>query len=196
MRRLARRRKNGYAAGVLVFARFGSNNEAFVLLGADRSYAWSDFGGRSEACDDAPVSTALRELDEETLRMVVPEDLRLDQDPIISKTLCGHQYFMHVAMYRGDESAARAIVSDYAKTHETCRYAEKTQLRWFRWSTIRDLSCRAPIAEVSLRDVFRRTIVMRLDAVEASLVRLCDPPEYGPPDTPASPVQTESDALS
>ena len=179
-----------------MFARFGSNNEAFVLLGADRSYAWSDFGGRSEACDDAPVSTALRELDEETLRMVVPEDLRLDQDPIISKTLCGHQYFMHVAMYRGDESAARAIVSDYAKTHETCRYAEKTQLRWFRWSTIRDLSCRAPIAEVSLRDVFRRTIVMRLDAVEASLVRLCDPPEYGPPDTPASPVQTESDALS
>ena len=31
---------------------------------------WSDFGGRSEVFDKAPVSTALRELDEETLGSV------------------------------------------------------------------------------------------------------------------------------
>jgi hypothetical protein len=166
-----RRRRSVYAAGVLVFALLC--DRLVVLLGADRMGTWSDFGGRSEACDKAPVATALRELDEETLRTVSRDMLLLDEAAIHSRTLCGHRYYLHVALFRGDERAARAVVSEFADAHASSKHAEKTEMRWFEWDTIRELTTRGRSGGVALRDVFSRTIVTRLHEVEAAVAGLC-----------------------
>jgi 8-oxo-dGTP pyrophosphatase MutT (NUDIX family) len=181
-----RRRRSVYAAGVLVFAVLC--DKLFVLLGADRMCTWSDFGGRSEASDKAPVSTALRELDEETLRMVSSDMLLLDEDAIHSKTLCGHKYYLHVALFRGDEHDARAVVSEFAGAHASSKHAEKTELRWFEWAEICELT--RGRAGVALRDVFSRTIVTRIREVEAAVAGLFSrqrrrEDEGGPVETPA-----------
>lgn len=166
-----RRRRGVYAAGVLVFGVLC--DKLFVLLGADRMCTWSDFGGRSEACDQAPVSTALRELDEETLCMVSRDMLLLEEVAIHSRTLCGHRYYLHIALFRGDERDARAVVSEFADAHASSKHAEKTELRWFEWDTIRELTRGRGGTGVALRDVFSRTIVTRLHEVEAALAGLC-----------------------
>ena len=170
-RRQQRRRRGVYAAGVLVFALLC--DKLFVLLGADRLSVWSDFGGRSEAFDKEPLSTALRELDEETLCTVSREMLLLDEDAIHSKTLCGYRYYLHVALLRGGESEAHAVVSGFANAHALSKHAEKTELRWFEWGAIRALMTgRESACDIALRDVFRRTMVTRLPEVEAALAAL------------------------
>ncbi len=166
-----RRRRSVYAAGVLVFALLC--DKLFVLLGADRMSTWSDFGGRSEASDKAPVLTALRELDEETLCIVSRDMLLLDDEAIISKTLCGHRYYLHIALFSGDESDAHAVVSDFADAHAVSRHAEKTELRWFEWDDVCALTRGRIRPGIILRDVFSRTIVTRLREVEAAVAGLC-----------------------
>jgi 8-oxo-dGTP pyrophosphatase MutT (NUDIX family) len=184
-----RRRRSVYAAGVLVFALLC--DKLFVLLGADRMCTWSDFGGRSEASDKAPVSTALRELDEETLCMVSSDMLLLDGDAVHSKTLCGHRYYLHVALFRGDESDARAVVSNFADAHASSRHSEKTELRWFEWDEICALTRGWVCPGIALRDVFSRTIVTRLNEVEAALARLCSKQTHSEDGSAASPVESE-----
>ncbi len=166
-----RRRRSVYAAGVLVFALLCG--KLFVLLGADRMCTWSDFGGRSEASDKAPVSTALRELDEETLCMVSSDMLLLDCEAILSRTLCGHRYYLHIALFRGDESDAHAVVGNFADAHASSRHSEKTELRWFEWDEVRALTSGRGCTGIALRDVFSRTIVTRLHEVEGALAGLC-----------------------
>jgi hypothetical protein len=170
MRRAPKRRRPYYAAGVLVCMLL--NNEAHVLLGADTQMAWSDFGGRSEYEDmSMPMATALRELDEETLCAVSPEFLSLEGKAIVSRTLSGQVYYMHVCAYTGSASAAAAIVDEHsAALSRTVGYVEKTSLRWFRWADI----LRA-LDGTELRDVFARTVSECRDQIELALSRLRPP---------------------
>ena len=170
MRRDPRRRRAYYAAGVLVCMLL--NNEAHVLLGADTHMAWSDFGGRSENEDmSMPIATALRELDEETLCAVRPDFLAIDGPPIVSRTLSGQAYYMHVCAYTGSAASAAAIVDEHtAALARTPGYVEKTALRWFRWADI--LSA---INSTALRDVFARTISEYRAQIESVLRKLRPP---------------------
>ena len=139
--------------------------------------------------DKAPVSTALRELDEETLCTVSrPMLLMVDDEAIHSKTLCGHRYYMHVALFRGDERDARAVVGEFADAHASSKHAEKTELRWFEWDEIRELARGRGCTGVALRDVFRRTIVTRLQEVEVAIERLCSKRREDEDGSAASPV--------
>lgn len=149
------RRRASYAAGVLIFALI--NSVVHVLLGADPTTgAWSDFGGRSEPCDDErPECTAMRELDEETLCTLDPTGLRVCAEPVVSRTLRDHAYYVYVALLR-DASECAAVVASYAdRLRVRTRHVEKARLEWFPWP-LRTAADAPP-----LRDVFLRTIELR-----------------------------------
>ena len=164
MRRATKRRRTYYAAGVLVCMLL--NDETHVLLGADTHMAWSDFGGRSEHEDMAlPIATALRELDEETLCAVRPDYLSIDEPPIVSRTLSGQAYYMHVCAYTGTAAAAAAIIDEHNDAmSRTVGYVEKTALRWFRWADIL-----GALHSSVLRDVFSRTIYEFREQIESAM---------------------------
>jgi hypothetical protein len=169
----ARRRRSVYSAGVLVFAFI--NSVLHVLLGADRDRLWSDFGGRCEPCDDGdPASTAMRELDEETLCVVHPEGLLVHEDPVIARTLRGNLYFMYVALLRDELVVPSAIGEHYAaRMRARSRPVEKTELGWFEWARLTD--------GLALRDVFLRSIETRRADIAARVDRLATRADRTPP---------------
>jgi hypothetical protein len=145
------------------------DGELCVLLGMD-GVAWSDFGGRSEHEDVCiPVATALRELDEETLCAVAAEDLALCRTAIEARTLSGQAYYLYVGLFTGSEDEARTIVGAFRHAHARARaaFAEKTELRWFRWEEL----LRMP--ESALRPVFHRTLREQRGEIERALTGLC-----------------------
>jgi hypothetical protein len=173
MRYCAKRRRPYYAAGVLVCMLL--NNEAHVLLGADPHRVWSDFGGRSEHEDvGIPLATALRELDEETLCAVHPERLAIDEPAVVSQTLSGSAYYMHIGVYTGGATEAEGIIEAHsAALSRSVGYVEKTELRWFRWA---DVAC--ALSGIRLRDVFYRTLAGSMAQIEAALRRLLSAPAH------------------
>jgi ADP-ribose pyrophosphatase YjhB (NUDIX family) len=170
MRYCAKRRRPYYAAGVLVCMLL--NNEAHVLLGADPQRVWSDFGGRSEHEDvGIPLATALRELDEETLCSVRPELLAIDTAAVVSRTLSGSAYYMHIGVYTGGASDAVGVIEAHsAALARSVGYVEKTELRWFRWADVA-----SALSGIRLRDVFYRTIANSMAQIESALRRLLRP---------------------
>jgi hypothetical protein len=172
MRYCTKRRRPYYAAGVLVFMLL--HNEAHVLLGADPQHAWSDFGGRSEHEDiGIPIATALRELDEETLCAVRPDRLAMD-DVVISQTLSGSAYYMHICLYTGGATEAEGVIEAHsAALARSVGYVEKTELRWFRWA---DVAC--ALSGIRLRDVFYRTLTSSMAQIEAAMRRLLPAPTH------------------
>lgn len=167
MRYCAKRRRPYYAAGVLVCMLL--NNEAHVLLGADPQRVWSDFGGRSEHEDvGIPLATALRELDEETLCSVRPDLLAIDTAAVVSRTLSGSAYYMHIGVYTGGVSEAAGIIEAHtAALSRSVGYVEKTELRWFRWADVANA-----LSGIRLRDVFHRTLANSMAQIEQALRRL------------------------
>jgi hypothetical protein len=170
MRYVEKRRRPYYAAGVLVCMRI--DGEAHVLLGADPHMVWSDFGGRSEHEDiGIPLATALRELDEETLCSVHPEYLSIDESAVLSRTLSGGAYYMHICLYTGGVAEAAGIIHAHtAALSRSVGYVEKTELRWFRWADVA-----SAFSGIRLRDVFSRTIVGSMPQIESTLRRLMPP---------------------
>ena len=170
MRYCTKRRRPYYAAGVLVCMLL--NNEAHVLLGADPQRVWSDFGGRSEHEDvGIPLATALRELDEETLCSVRPDLLAIDTAAVVSRTLSGSAYYMHIGVYTGGASDAVGVIEAHsAALARSVGYVEKTELRWFRWADVA-----SALSGIRLRDVFYRTIANSMAQIESALRRLLRP---------------------
>jgi hypothetical protein len=148
------------------------NNEAHVLLGADPQRVWSDFGGRSEHEDvGIPLATALRELDEETLCSVRPDLLAIDTAAVVSRTLSGSAYYMHIGVYTGGASDAVGVIEAHsAALARSVGYVEKTELRWFRWADVA-----SALSGIRLRDVFYRTIANSMAQIESALRRLLRP---------------------
>ena len=170
MSKLSRRKDKRYSAGVLPYTYF--NNTIYFLLGRDRKEeTWSDFGGKSEQCDNGKAeNTASREFYEETSGSVI--DVRTMRDRlqrkkdcrvIYSKTLNGYQYIMYVVRipYKDYRNIFLRVFSfiKYVKAHR--KFIEKDDIRWVSMSTLMHGIQEKPLRgsfNINLRPIFQRTL--------------------------------------
>jgi hypothetical protein len=148
----------------------------YFLLGQDRPDGhWSDYGGRSEECDQGdPMETAARELYEETSGCLMDMDgikKRL-KDPtchmiLESKTMGGARYFMYV-MHCPYMSHVKSTFQNTLKflkhIKANRRYMEKTDMSWFPAEDVIN-SAFGIRNGIPLREVFAATVRLHADAL-------------------------------
>lgn len=177
-------KRNFYCAGILPY-QVNENGEIYILLGQDENGKWSDFGGKSEPCDNNNVkNTAIREFFEETLNSVIDckalmniieheNNFKL----IHARTIKGSPYYMFILRLpmvnttREKFLSARRLISHLKEKNDIYhlfdtsdsewKFLEKKDVKWISLDTIL-LCLDDPKVEKQtgwiLKDIFKSTL--------------------------------------
>ena len=159
-----------YAAGILPY--YKTNNETYVLLGRDKRFKWSDFGGKCELKDNQnPIYTASREFFEETSGSIC-SIYRMSKSFSSKNNIClkgksytNKNYYMFLVNIENilNKENIDSILSDFDECRDFLnklnymdkKYLEKNKLKWVTTSQLYESN-----SKEHLRQVFYNTVMI------------------------------------
>ena len=146
-----------YAAGILLLSWY--KGRLYALLGKDHYNTYSDFGGKADDVDfNDPVSTASREMYEETCGCVIEKSIARCKlrfgSPIHGLSYTNKPYLMFLLFI----PFSSTYIDNYTKVYKYIRtissmsdFTEKVSLSWIPMNDVLH-------EKVKLRNVFQKTI--------------------------------------
>jgi len=124
-------------AGILPYTYI--NNDTYYLFGLDKSTGlYSDFGGRCERNDTNNYTCAIREMQEETLSIISPQELFINLNTIYKvNTLYYVSYLMYI-QYKPYMITMYNRIIQYLQNKINDKYIEKIEMKWFSKKEMRN----------------------------------------------------------